>query len=100
MQESKFDGGFFQWLGWTILGSLLSTITLGICVPWAVCMIKRWEVRHTIIDGKRLTFDGHGGQLFGNYIKWLLLTIITLGIYSLWIPIKMKNWVTKHSHVA
>lgn len=96
--ESKFDGGLAQKVGWTILGTLVTICTIGICYPWSICMIKNWEVKHTIIDGKRCYFDGHAAQLFGNWIKWLLLMIITIGIYSFWISIKMKQWVTKHTH--
>ena len=97
---SKFDGGLLGLIGWTLLGSFITLITLGICYPWAICMIKKWEARHTVINGHRLTFDGTAVQLFGNWIKWLLLTIITAGIYGFWLDIKMKKWVTKHTHFA
>lgn len=63
-------------------------------------MKERWLANHTILDGKRLTFDGTGGQLFGNYIKWFLLTVITLGIYGFWLNINMKKWVVKHTHAV
>lgn len=98
--ESKFDGGLLGLIGIGILQWLITVITLGLGAPWAICMKERWYVKHTTIDGQRLTFDGTGGQLFGNYIKWFLLTIITLGIYSLWLSLKMKAWVTKHTHFA
>ena len=97
-RESYFDGGLLQLIGWSLLGALLSLITLLIGVPWAVCMIERWKAKHTVIEGRRLAFDGKGAQLFGNYIKWLLLTIITIGIYALWLGIKMKKWVIKHTY--
>ena len=96
--ESYFDGGLFQLIGWKLLGGLITLITLGICYPWAVCMVYNWEVKHTVIEGKRLEFDGKAIQLFGNWIKWLLLTIITLGIYGFWVGIKLKKWITKHTH--
>lgn len=98
-KTSKFDGGLLGMIGISLLSGLIIICTLGIGVPWATCLKTRWEVSHTVIDGKRLTFDGTGGQLFGNYIKWILLTIITIGIYSFWLTIKMKQWVTKHTHV-
>ena len=78
--ESKFDGGLLGLIGVNLLTCLVSLITLTIAVPWMVCYKERWISRHTVIDGRRLTFDGSGIQLFGNYIKWLLLTIITIGI--------------------
>lgn len=98
VQESYFDGGLLQLIGWKILGSLITVCTLGICFPWAVCMIYDWETKHTVINGKRCYFDGHAIQLFGNWIKWILLTIITIGIYSFWVAIALKKWKTKHTH--
>ena len=95
--NSYFDGGLFQLIGWRLLGWLITILTLGICFPWALCMVYNWEIKHTVIEGKRLRFDGTALQLFGNWIKWLLLTIITFGIYSFWVQIAIKNWKTKHT---
>ena len=97
-EVSYFDGGLLQLIGWRILGALITTVTLGICFPWAFCMIYNWEAKHTVINGKRLRFDGKAIQLFGNWIKWLLLTVITLGIYSLWLGISFRKWKIKHTH--
>ena len=97
--ESYFDGGLFQLIGWKILGFLVTICTFGICYPWALCMVYNWEIKHTVIDGHRLSFDGKAIQLFGNWIKWLLLCIVTLGIYSFWLAIALKKWKTKHTHM-
>lgn len=99
MKQSYFDGGLLGLLGVSILGFLITFFTLGICYPWAVVMVVSWKVKHTVIDGQRLSFDGTAMQLFGNWIKWLLLCIITLGIYSFWVRIAMVKWETKHTHV-
>lgn len=96
-EKSYFDGGLAQFIGWYLLGGLVTMVTLGICFPWACTMIYNWEIKHTVINGKRLQFDGKAIQLFGNWIKWFLLTIITLGIYGLWLPIKLKKWKTLHT---
>ena len=96
--ESYFDGGLLQLIGWKILGFLITSLTLGICYPWAYCMVYGWEAKHTVINGKRLQFDGTAIQLFGNWIKWLFLCIITLGIYGFWLNISLKKWKTKHTH--
>ena len=99
-EQSYFDGGLLQLIGWQILGALVTVFTFGICYPWAICMIYRWEAKHTVINGRRLRFDGTAAQLFGNWIKWLLLTIITFGIYGLWLNIKLLQWKTKHTVFA
>ena len=98
MNNSEFDGGLLGLIGISILQGILITFTFSLGAPWAVCIRERWVAKHTIIDGRRLTFDGNGGQLFGNYIKWFLLTIVTFGIYGFWLSIKMKQWVVKHTH--
>ena len=100
MNESKFTGGLLGLIGINILQSLIMFLTLGLAVPWAVCMKQRWIAKHTILDGRQVYFDGTGGQLFGNYIKWFLLTIITIGIYGFWLDIKMKQWIVKHTHLV
>ena len=99
-QDSYFDGGLLQLIGWRLLGALITTVTLGICFPWAYCMIYSWEAKHTVINGRRLAFDGTATQLFGKWILWLLLTIVTFGIYSFWLSIKLKKWKVKHTHFA
>lgn len=95
--ESYFDGGLFSLIGIIIIGFLITFFTLGICYPLAICMVYNWEVKHTVINGRRLGFNGTAAQLFGNWIKWWLLTIITFGIYGFWVNIALKKWKTKHT---
>ncbi len=99
-EKSYFDGGLLQYIGWSILGFLVTVFTLGICYPWSITMILGWKARHTVINGRRLEFTGSAIGLFGNWIKWWLLTIITLGIYSFWLLIAMEKWKTKHTKFA
>jgi hypothetical protein len=96
ISESKFDGGVFELIGRYIIGFLLTLLTLGICFPWAVCMIYTWQINHTIIEGRRLKFHGKAIGLFGTWIKCLLLCLITLGIYSLWVPVTLEKWKVKN----
>lgn len=96
-QNSYFDGGLLQLIGWQLLGMLITFFTLGICFPWALCMVYGWKINHTVIEGKRLKFNGKAIGLFGNWIKWLALTVITFGIYSFWVGIALEKWKAKHT---
>lgn len=100
MGESYFDGGLLQLIGWRILGFLITSLTLGIAYPWAVCMVYGWETNHTVIEGRRLKFTGSAIGLFGNWIKWLFLTIITLGIYGFWVQIAIQKWKVRNTEFA
>lgn len=46
-EESYFDGGLLQLIGWTILGGIITAITFGITYPWANITIQKWKVRNT-----------------------------------------------------
>lgn len=99
-EKSYFDGGLLQLIGWYILGFAITVLTLGICYPWACCMIYSWETKHTVVNGRRLRFNGTAIGLFGNWIKWFLLTVITFGIYGFWLSIKLKKWKVAHTEFA
>ena len=96
-RHSFFDGGLLAYVGWTILGTLITIFTPGICYPWALTMLYGWKINHTVIEGHRMHFFGSAVSLFGNWIKWLLLTIITLGIYGFWVFIKLEDWKAKNT---
>ncbi|MFT8548327.1 DUF898 family protein, partial [Liquorilactobacillus satsumensis] len=96
-RNSFFDGGLFSYIGWNLLGIILTTCTLGICYPWALCLVYGWKINHTVIAGHRMHFHGSAVGLFGNWIKWLLLSIITLGIYFFWVGIKLEDWKAKNT---
>lgn len=99
-EKSYFDGGLLQLIGWNLLGFFITICTLGICYPWAVCMVYNWEIKHTVVEGRRLKFTGTAIGLFGLWIKWLLLCIITLGIYGFWVKISLLKWKVKHIEFA
>lgn len=97
---SEFRGGYFEYIGRIIISGLIIICTLGILLPWAMVIIKRYEINNTYIEGRRLYFDGTAMQLFGNYIKWWFFSLITLGIYGWITAVKMRQWVVKHTHFA
>ncbi|MHC5228390.1 DUF898 family protein [Enterococcus sp. LJL99] len=99
MRQSFFDGGLASYVVTAIIAWLITVVTFGICAPWGICIMYRWKIEHTVIDGRRCQFTGTAMGLFGNWIKWLLLTIITLGIYSFWLHIKLEQWKVSHTRL-
>lgn len=96
-KASYFDGTTLQLIGYRLLTGLLTGITLGIAFPWAYCMLLRWEIKHTVINGRRLRFVGRGLPLLGRYLLWAFLSVLTLGIYSLWFGLNLKKWVVANT---
>lgn len=97
MKDTYFDGGVLERIGLSIVASILTFISFGILLPFGFVLIKRYEINHTVINGKRLQFKGKAVGLFGNYIKWFLLCLITFGIYGFWVPVKLLQWQTENT---
>ncbi len=98
--NSTFDGGLLGYIGRVILGAILTVFTLGICYPWALCLLYGWKIDHTIVEGRRLKFTGSAIGLFGHWIKWFLLTLITFGFYSFWVFIALERWKAENTTFA
>lgn len=99
LEGSEFDGMGIELFGYIVLAQIVSVITCGIATPWMLCMIYRWKMEHTTINGKRLTFNGEGGSLLGHWILWELLTIITCGIYGLFVHVQLRKWELSHTFI-
>lgn len=48
-RESYFDGGLFEFLGWAILGGLVTLFSFGILYPWSLTMLYGWKINHTLV---------------------------------------------------
>ena len=96
--NSYFDGSLFSLIVLRIICYVLTVATLGLAFPFCVVALYRWEISHSVIDGRRLQFDGHAMGLLGQWIKWLVLIIITFGIYSFWVGIALRKWKVSHTH--
>lgn len=95
--RSYFDGGLLSLIGISVVGFFITALTLGICYPWALCLVYGWRINHTVIEGRRLKFTGTALGLFGNWIKWLVFLILTLGIYGFWLGIALEKWKVKNT---
>jgi len=95
----RFDGGAATYFGTALLATLVTVLTLGICLPFALVLFQRWRAKHTLLLGQRLRFTGSATHLFGLWIKWWLLCIVTLGIYGFWVGPRLMRWVVEHTDI-
>lgn len=76
-----------------LVGALLTSITLGIYMPWFMVKIMRFTAEGTRVSyqGRMFagSFHGTGGEFFVTYLVGALLTSITLGIYAPWFMVKL-----------
>jgi uncharacterized membrane protein YjgN (DUF898 family) len=99
-QRFTFTGDAAGFLGLGIINFLLTVITLGIYVPWAVVNYNKWRCRNTFLNGSNFVFEGEGSHLLGKFIIWYLLTIITCGIYWIWASVELEKWTQEHTAYA
>lgn len=99
-EHFTFDGGAGTYLGTGLLAFIITVASFGIAYPYALVLRQRWRAKHTLIDGRRLTFTGTGTGLFFTWIKWFLLVLVTFGIYSLWVGPRVQQWVVEHTDFA
>lgn len=65
---------FVVWLG----NLLLTLITFGIFLPWAMVRTRRYFYEHTELEGQRFSYHATGGSLFVGGLGFFILYIIFL----------------------
>jgi uncharacterized membrane protein YjgN (DUF898 family) len=88
-----------------LVNILLTMITFGIYLPWAICAFTRYFVDNTEAmteDGTRYRghFDGTGGALFVKFLIGYLLTLITFGIYAPWFVCTLQKYFLSHMSIS
>lgn len=98
-RDCFFDGNVAETIGYMVLFSVITGVTCGLGIPWAMSLFTGWEKKSTVINRDRYFFDGDGGSMFGEYIVVWLLNIITCGIYSAWGNCKIQRYLINHTHI-
>lgn len=78
----------------------LSIISIGILNTAYEIRVYKYDIEHTIIDGRKLRFDGKTKDVFRIRTKRLFFGILTLGIYLLFNRFKFKRWLCENTHFA
>ena len=99
-QSSAFCGVTMDYVRILILQTILLIVTLGLAMPWVICLWGRWYYDNMIIDGKQVVFAGRGKKLFWRYILWSLLSVVTLGVWSFWMTVRILKWKAEYTYFA
>lgn len=86
--------GFIKIFG---LGSILSTITLGLYFPFFDAKRYNFMVSQSYFGNRKFGFDGMGKDLFRPFLFAILLTFPTLGLYWFWYWAKRQRYYWEHT---
>jgi uncharacterized membrane protein YjgN (DUF898 family) len=79
------------------VGSILSTITLGLYFPFFDARRYDFMVSQSYFGNQNFSFDGRGKDLFRPFLLALLLTLPTLGLYWFWYWAKRQRYYWGHT---
>jgi uncharacterized membrane protein YjgN (DUF898 family) len=102
--QLEFVGSGGQLFLLSLMGVILTTITLGIYGAWFTAKIVRYFADNSVakaLDGAeyRLQFIGTGSQIFVTVLVGYLLTMITFGIYGAWFAVKFTRLIAENTVV-
>ncbi|MCB9729811.1 MAG: DUF898 family protein [Deltaproteobacteria bacterium] len=102
--EVRFGMTGMELLKASIVGYVLTLVTLGIYAPWFICRVRALMSERTTLyangqEAGSFEFHGSGGGLFKTFIVGYLLTMVTFGIYAAWFQVKLKRFFLEHTLV-
>ena len=93
----SFRGQAWEFIKIFGLGSILSTITLGLYFPFFDAKRYDFMVSQSYFGNQKFAFDGRGKDLFRSFLFAVLLTIPTLGLYWFWYWAKRQRYYWEHT---
>ncbi len=76
----SFDGSIGTFVGITVVGYLLTLVTLTIYAPWFARRVISYLASETTYDGEPAEFLGKGGKLFVYFLLALWLPIVIVSV--------------------
>ena len=96
----SFRGRVFEFVKIFILGSILTSLTLGLYYPVFETHRHGFMTEHAWFGNRRFGFDGRGRELFGSFVLMLLLVIPTFGLAFLWYLARKRRYFWDHTTVG
>jgi uncharacterized membrane protein YjgN (DUF898 family) len=93
----SFRGAAREFVGIFVVGTILTSITLGIYYPVFVTRRQAFMISHSYFGSGKFDFDGRGRELIGPFLLMLLLFLPTLGLSWFWFSARRNRFFTEHT---
>lgn len=88
-----------QYLSLSVVGTLLSLLSLGALWPLAIHDRYDFLVSHTTWGNKSLRYTGRAGEFTRLCWRGFSLCLLTLGLYTPWFIAQVRRYRGKHTHI-
>jgi uncharacterized membrane protein YjgN (DUF898 family) len=93
----SFRGPVRQFVGIFVVGTILTSLTLGLYYPVFVTRRQAFMVSHSYFGSRRFDFDGRGRDLIRPFLVMVLLFLPTLGLAWFWFSARRQRYFTEHT---
>jgi uncharacterized membrane protein YjgN (DUF898 family) len=93
----SFRGPAREFVGLFVVGTVLTSLTLGIYYPVFVTRRQAFMISHSYFGSGKFHFDGRGRELIGSFLLMILLFLPTLGLSWFWFAARRHRFFTEHT---
>jgi uncharacterized membrane protein YjgN (DUF898 family) len=84
-------------VGIFVVGTILTTLTLGLYYPIFVTRRQAFMISHSYFGSGKFDFDGRGRDLMAPFLLMALLVLPTLGLSWFWFSARRHRYFTGHT---
>jgi uncharacterized membrane protein YjgN (DUF898 family) len=93
----SFRGTPREFVGIFVVGTILTTLTLGLYYPIFVTRRQAFMISHSYFGSGKFDFDGRGRDLMAPFLLMALLVLPTLGLSWFWFSARRHRYFTGHT---
>jgi uncharacterized membrane protein YjgN (DUF898 family) len=93
----SFRGRIVSFLGLFVVGTILTSLTLGLYYPVFATQKQAFMVSQAYFGSRKFDFDGRGRDLMKPFLLMLLLFLPTLGLAWFWFSARRQRYFTEHT---
>jgi uncharacterized membrane protein YjgN (DUF898 family) len=93
----SFRGRAREFVGVFVVGTILTSLTLGLYYPIFTTQKQAFMVAHAYFGSRKFDFEGRGRDLMKPFLLMLLLFLPTLGLAWFWFAARRQRYYTQHT---